>query len=104
MASLRCQVGVSGLKDLIRWDYYHPAEDAEKDLDDGPEIEDAFDDDLAAEASNSLSLRVAPQLVESHKRALAGDENYRERRQRHKEKARKKSEGTKLKRALRQQR
>ena len=64
----------SGLKDLIRWDYYNPAEDAEKDLEDGPEIEDAFDDDLAAEASNSLSLRVAPQLVESHKRALAADE------------------------------
>ena len=93
---------VSGLKDLIRWDNNNPAEDAEKDLEDGPEIEDAFDDDLAAEASNSLSLRVAPQLVESHKRALAADENYRLRRKRHKEKARKKSEGSKLKRALRQ--
>ena len=38
---------------LIRWDYYNPAEDAEKDLEDGPEIEDAFDDDLAGEAANS---------------------------------------------------
>lgn len=44
---------VSGLKDPIRWDYYNPAEDAEKDLEDGPEIEDAFDDDLAGEAANS---------------------------------------------------
>ncbi|CAE7826855.1 unnamed protein product, partial [Symbiodinium sp. CCMP2592] len=93
----------SELKDLIRWDYYNQAEDGQNDLEDGPEIEDEFEDDLALEAANSLSLRVAPQLLEAHRRATAQDEQYRQRRKRQRIKSQKKAEEKDLKAALAKQ-
>ena len=50
------------ISDLQRWDYYNPEEDAQNDLEEGPELEGDLALELAANAENCLSLSLHPRL------------------------------------------
>ena len=64
---------------LQRWDYYNPEEDAQNDLEEGPELEGDLALELAANAENCLSLSLHPRLRRAALRQAA-EEGFAEQR------------------------
>ena len=67
------------ISDLQRWDYYNPEEDAQNDVEEGPELEGDLALELAANAENCLSLSLHPRLRRAALRQAA-EEGFAEQR------------------------